>query len=191
MAEEVVETNGKRFESKEAVVEALSKTHNLAEADLSHLDLSGVMLAGGEMAGVDLSHSQLTGAKLAGLNLVGANLSHAQFENGLVAGVNLEKADLSQANMEKARFVGVNLGDVDFSGANLRDTTWLGTNVAGVDFSTADLTGARASAVSWKSAEVPPVEAPAALIPPWIPLLVGGVFVLLLALLIGKRRKQD
>ena len=82
--------------------------------------------------------------------------------------------------------------DADLTEADLSEGSWFGVNVTGADFSDVQTTGARASAVDWSQAKVPPAEIPEPLpMPPWLPVLIAGVAVVFVAGIIlvkGRRR---
>jgi len=86
-------------------------------ADLSHQELSGVVIHNIDLSGVNLEGANLSFADLRGVSLAAANLRGANLE-----GVNLEGANLSQAV-----FQGANL-----TSANLENTVRLGTDFSGV-----------------------------------------------------------
>ena len=53
----------RKFESRDEIMESLSKERNLAGADMSGLDLSGIKLLGLSMKGADLHDSNLANAR--------------------------------------------------------------------------------------------------------------------------------
>jgi uncharacterized protein YjbI with pentapeptide repeats len=77
---------------------------DLREANLSHANLSAVVLNDTRLRDADLSHANLTEAQL-----VGADLRDA----------NLQGADLTDANFQDADLTGADLRDCDLSTANL------------------------------------------------------------------------
>ena len=66
------------FESRDQVLETLSKKRDLTGADLSGLDLSGMKFLGVKMTGANLRDADLTGSIPAGADISGANLSNTQ-----------------------------------------------------------------------------------------------------------------
>jgi hypothetical protein len=80
----------------------------------------------------------------------------------------------------------------DLAEADLTESSWFGVNVAGADFSGVMTTGARASGVAWSQAKVPPAENPEPFpMTPWLPALVAGVAVAVVAgIILAKRRRR-
>ncbi|WP_437723515.1 DUF2169 domain-containing protein [Sorangium sp. So ce861] len=141
--------------------ESLART-DLTGADLSHLDLSGLVftesllervdLTGADLTGADLRDATLARARLDGANfgragLAGANLALARARGASFAGADLTGAVLHQADLEGANLRGARLARVDLSEASLKDAD-LGeisapeTNFMNNDFSGVKLDGA-------------------------------------------------
>ena len=110
----------------------------LAEADLTHLDLSNVDLRGADLREADLSGCRLIGADLREAVLVGANLQAAQ-----LIGTNLVAADLTGADASGALFGRADLSGAAMFQAKLRRATFAHANMHGADLRTADLRNAR------------------------------------------------
>ena len=65
-------------------------------------------------------------------------------------------------------------------------------DVSEADFTDVTLTGARAGRVDWSKAKVPPAEIPEPLPapPPWLPVLVVGIIVGILAVAVILKKKK-
>ena len=163
-----------KYESREEILETLSRKRDLSGANLSGLDLSEIKLTGLKMEGANLSDTNLTKATLAAINMAGVNLAKAQLNEARIAAVNLEDADLT--------------------GADLTESSWMGVNVTGANFEDATMTDAHAVAVDWSKAKVPPTQLPEPVpIPPWLPAVFAGIVMLFVVVLIAarKRKKSD
>jgi hypothetical protein len=113
--------------------------------------------------------------------LNGARVAMANFGGAILRGARLRAAKISAANLEGA----------DLTEADLTESSWLAVNVAGADFSDAQTAGARATAVDWSQAKVPPAEIPEPMpIPPWVPALLAGIAVLFVAVIILAKKRR-
>ena len=99
---------------------------NLSGADLTHVDLSYVVLTDARLRG-----SNLNGADLSCVDLRGVNLSGAFLRGANLSGANLNHSNLSGANLSGADLTGVNLGD-----SNLTDARLSGANLSDVEYNT-------------------------------------------------------
>lgn len=99
--------------SDETDVMALFNSYTLfMESDWSNLNLSGQNLADRDMSRIDLTNTNLSGADLAGVNL----------SESILVDVDLSGADLTGANLENTvlvNFMGGSLENTDFTNANL------------------------------------------------------------------------
>lgn len=102
------EPNGERAD--------LSNT-NLAEADLSDIDLSGAYLYCSNLAGADLSRSVFFRT-----NLFNCNLSNATLFQTNLSGADLSFTFMFYADLNKADLYNANLYGADLMGANLSHT---------------------------------------------------------------------
>jgi uncharacterized protein YjbI with pentapeptide repeats len=114
----------------------------LAEVDLSELELDGVNLSECDLSGADLFESDLSAANLKMTVLAGADLSGAK-----LAGAELYKVDLTEASLIGADLAEVYLAEAKLVRADLRGTKLQGADLSGAelegaDLSSADLTGA-------------------------------------------------
>lgn len=73
---------------------------NLADRDMSRVDLTNTNLSGADLAGVNLSESILVDVDLSGADLTGANLENTVLVNFM--GGSLEGTDLTDANLNGA-----------------------------------------------------------------------------------------
>lgn len=114
----------------EAVLrDPLFRPSNLANWNLSRLDLSGV-----EWVDVDLERAKLIHTNLQGANLQEAHLFNANLEYANLISADLTHALLTGANLSHAILAGVNL-----TGASLIRTKWENTNLASANLSRASL----------------------------------------------------
>ena len=107
-------------------------------ADLSHHNLSGVLLSGGDWAHANFSHADLSGADLSQIVLDYAVLCNADLGKS-----NLSKSSLMRADLKGCRMEGVNMRGADLSGADLRED-----NGRHADLSSACMRGAILSGIS-------------------------------------------
>ena len=181
-----------KFESRDQLVARLKEDRNLAGADMSNLDLTGIRLMGLSLKGADLHNSDLTQATLAGADLSGVNLENAQLNDVRIAGANMQSANLRGAQMTAAKMVGVNLHEADLAGADISESRLIGVNVADADFSDVKTTNAQ-TAVKWEDAKVQPEVLPESIEmpPPWVPFAILGAFGLVIFLIsrVARRRK--
>ena len=98
-----------------------------AKADVAYLkrnvarDCPGCNLAQADLSGMDLFSANLEGA-----NLTGANLSQANLRRANLKGANLYKANLTNATLVGANLSGANLTDADLAGAETQGAIGLG-----------------------------------------------------------------
>jgi uncharacterized protein YjbI with pentapeptide repeats len=92
----------------------------LAERDLSSLNLKAV-----DLGGANLKQADLSGSNLAGANLHRANLCGAILINTNLAQANLTGADLRQAKLGGTRLDEANLSGADLHGVILERERWL------------------------------------------------------------------
>lgn len=95
-----------------------------------------------ELAGADLSELDLSGMKLAGVNLAGAILTCANLAKTDLAGANLSAAILADANLSSANFAQAKLCNADLVHTKLDGASFKGADLAGADFSLAEGAGA-------------------------------------------------
>jgi uncharacterized protein YjbI with pentapeptide repeats len=180
----------KKFGSRDEIMESLRQERNLAGADMSELDLSGIKLMGLNMKGADLHGSNLTQATLAGADMSEVNLTNAHLDKARIAGASLRAANLRGATLNEAQVAGVDMQDADLTGADLSQSKLMGVGVRGADFSKVKTTDARA-AVNWADAKVQPAELPEPLTPPrWLPFLFLGVGITLLVFFLRRRKNK-
>ncbi|MBN1980464.1 MAG: pentapeptide repeat-containing protein [Chitinivibrionales bacterium] len=96
---------------------------DLRGADLSYLDLSGIVLSNADLSFCDLSYSNLENSILYKTNfyfanLKGANLLHADMESAIFARANLVSAMCDGAELLKANLRHVSIQDMYFVGTN-------------------------------------------------------------------------
>jgi uncharacterized protein YjbI with pentapeptide repeats len=106
--------------------------------DLSHIDIRGANLVGGNLQRINLYHTNLEGANLcevnlqmailSAANLAEANLLRANLHEAILSAANLRGANLSHANLNGASLFlanlqGANLDSANLDGANLRDVS--------------------------------------------------------------------
>ncbi len=115
---------------------------NLADADLSDMELDGANLSEAVLDGAELFDSNLANTNLKMATMRGADLSGAN-----LGGAELYKADLREASLIGADLSGAYLAEADLTGADLRGVKLEGADLGGADLtdtncSEADFTGA-------------------------------------------------
>ncbi len=140
----------------------------LAGADLSDLDLSGVNLGEADLSGAecfntDFSKANLKMSVLRGGDFAGARFTEAElykadlsqafftgvdFSQAYLAEVDMHEADLrgsslNQSNLNEADLTGANLSEADLSGAVLTGANITDTNFCFANFDAANLIGMR------------------------------------------------
>ncbi len=99
--------------------------------DLANLNLSGV----------NLSRANLKNAELNGIKLSQANLSKAHLNRANLTNANLKKANLQQSRMYLVDINGANLKEADLSNADLRNADLTSANLENANLKGANLTG--------------------------------------------------
>ena len=112
----------------------MANAANLAEKDLSHVNLAMANLAGADLHAAILREATLKETNLAGADLTDADLTHANLaaaclRDATVAHANLQDADLRDADLE-----GANLRGAHMAGAKLRDADRVIAEQAGAEF---------------------------------------------------------
>ena len=119
------------IDSKPKIRANLSKAHlrnvNLADADLSFVDMSRV-----EFWDPDLSQARLESA----------DLSRSSWDGGTLKGTQMSSADLSQASIRETSLVDANL-----SSANLSDVIFQAVDLSNANLQNAELSGASFSLI--------------------------------------------
>jgi len=100
----------------------------------SFSELQDVNVANGNLSGIDLSYAVLFRANLSGADLRGANLGDA-----FLIGANLTGADLTGANLSDADLVGANLNNAVLVDTDLSRSDVDFSSIAGASFVSADL----------------------------------------------------
>lgn len=118
--------------------------------DLEQAVLSGLNLAGADLAGASLEDATLTGTDLAGADLAGASI---KFDT--LTGTDLSGVDLSGVDAEWVVLSGANLSGADFSGADLEWARFASADLDNADLSTANLTGIVTGIVTGTPAKLP------------------------------------
>jgi uncharacterized protein YjbI with pentapeptide repeats len=129
---------------------------DLAECDLSALELENADLSGANLRGADLSSANLSNANLRGADLREAKLSKAEMVGSDLSradlrGADLCGADLGKANLSEAELHGANLSWAGLSGANLHEAKLSRadlsvTNLSRANLNMANLSGANLNA---------------------------------------------
>jgi uncharacterized protein YjbI with pentapeptide repeats len=92
---------------------------DLAEADLTGVDLNGAKLTRADLHKAILRKANLSGADLSQANLGDADLKEANLSGAYLFKADLSGADLKNANLKDAILNKAKLKDADLSGANL------------------------------------------------------------------------
>lgn len=137
--EKLPEVAQPRAWTRERVMAA--KPGELAGADLSELDLSGLKLANANLAGAILTCANLSKSDLSGADLKAAILADAELSGANCAGAQLANADLVHTKLDGAIFKGANLTGADFSLAEGSGVSFEKAIAAGAKFLEASLEG--------------------------------------------------
>lgn len=126
------------------LVRTLSSPNAHVRRPLRGIDLANQNLSGLQLPSANLVDAQLMGAFLVGVYLTDADLTHATLAGANASGVNLYNASM----------YGTKLAGVDFSGAymrhaNLAYSDLSGAILIGADLFEADLTGVNLDNVCW------------------------------------------
>jgi uncharacterized protein YjbI with pentapeptide repeats len=89
----------------------------LIDANLSNINLSGVILNGANLSFVDFSGANLSYTEFIDANLQGSNFSNANLYNVLFSGTEVDLADFGGANLTFAQLTGAHLYSAALSGA--------------------------------------------------------------------------
>jgi uncharacterized protein YjbI with pentapeptide repeats len=135
-----LDLHGIRVPGSQFVVFAQLSEVNLAGADLSKSNLSGVSFIADNSVD-DMIESRF--ADLAGATLSSANLSEAD----------LSGAEMYEANLSNANLTGAALDNSNLTAADLRHARLTGTDLTGADMVGADVRGADLSGVIGKTAD--------------------------------------
>jgi uncharacterized protein YjbI with pentapeptide repeats len=102
------------FLQEAKLIERDNRVISLANADLSHTNLSGMNFYRSNLSSTNLNSANLSNANLSGANLSSVNLSEAN-----LSGANLGNANLSNTNLDNVNFSYANLNNVNLSNVNL------------------------------------------------------------------------
>ena len=140
---------GPRFGSENYLLLNCLGGLNLADCELSALDLWGANLADSILSGAslkmaclsdsDLRKARMDGADLTGSNLSGADLRQAELRRAILDEANLRGADLRQADLTGARLREADLRGADLQGASLLRANLAGALLRGANLDRADL----------------------------------------------------
>jgi uncharacterized protein YjbI with pentapeptide repeats len=127
---------------------------------LSYTDMTGLDLAGKNLAGADLTGALLADANLAGSDFSNATLSGCDLSRTNLRGARLVRTDLRGASMRRADLTGANLFDADLRDGLLAEPEHGGgvpsassaaavepTELSGAIMAAANLSGARLSGI--------------------------------------------
>jgi uncharacterized protein YjbI with pentapeptide repeats len=116
---------------------------DLFESDLSRANLKMARLAGSDLSGANLSGAELYKADLTEASLIGADLEKVYLAEACLVGADLRGANLRHANLSGADLSGANLGEANLTGALLERATIEGANLRNANVEEADLSGMR------------------------------------------------
>ncbi|ERN40012.1 putative low-complexity protein [Rubidibacter lacunae KORDI 51-2] len=102
----------------------------------------------------DFAGANLRGVVLSGLDLAGANLARANLRGAELNDVDFNEADLRAVKLSGADLSGAYLGAADLRGANLHKAGLALTNLSGADLRGADLTAANLSDTNFSGAQL-------------------------------------
>lgn len=111
---------------------------DLAECDLSKLDLRGVNFLNTDLTGSNLTSSNLSNALFFGTFLQKANFNHA-----LLGQANFREADLSYASFIRADLNGAKFSDSNLQETNFREARLYRTKFIDIDLRMAEFKGAK------------------------------------------------
>jgi uncharacterized protein YjbI with pentapeptide repeats len=126
----------------------------LEGANLSGAHLERVILRGAYLEGADLSGAHLEGADLQGAHLEGANLSGAYLKKANLLKAHLEKTRLPDARLEGADLEEARLDWADLPGASLKKAYLMNAYLDGANLSGAHLEGAQLEDISLEGARL-------------------------------------
>ena len=115
-------------------IREILKQYTAGVRDFSGLNLAEVNLSGVNLSGANLSEVNLSVANLSGANLSGTNLSRAKLNVARLSGANLSRANLTQASLNVS-----NLIRTDLSKADLNHTALIRAELIRADLSKANL----------------------------------------------------
>jgi len=126
---------------------------SLSGADLSRMNLAGILLPHGELVNANLEMTNLSDATLVEANLRGTNLRKANLSSANLWGAILSGSVNNPTIAEGADLTSATLCTADLSDANLRGAILRGADLSrailvGTDVSGADLTGCRVYGVA-------------------------------------------
>jgi uncharacterized protein YjbI with pentapeptide repeats len=116
---------------------------NLSNANLRGADLREAKLSKAEMVGSDLSRADLRGADLCGAHLGEANLSEAELHGANLSWAGLSGADLHEAKLSRADLSVTNLSRANLNMANLSGANLIAAYLGGANLDWANLCGAK------------------------------------------------
>ena len=119
---------------------------NLSGANLNEADLSYAKLNVARLSGANLTKANLHGAILNVANMIRANLTQANLMQAALIRAEMIRADLTQANLNEANLNGADLREAkldrsDLGGVNLSEADLRGATVVGANLSQANLNG--------------------------------------------------
>lgn len=115
-----IKSNKNDVERKEEDISNLKS--ELSHEDLSRMVLYDINLSSSDLKRVNFEFSILWGTNLSNCNLKYSNLRKTNLKKANLEGANLEGADLMGSDLEGANLKNTNLGGANLEGANLKDT---------------------------------------------------------------------
>lgn len=97
---------------------------DFCEANLSQVDLRGMLVRKCDFRGANLSNANLRDTDFGWANLAGADLSNANLLGANLYAADLRKANLTGANLTNAYLVGADLRGAVLTGADLTGATY-------------------------------------------------------------------
>ncbi len=116
---------------------------NLANLDLSGVDLRGYILESLKLVNANLDKSNLDGVSLFDTVLTGASMVQTSFQNADLYRANLSNGQLNEADFSSANLTWTSLRNASLRKANLSGATLLKTDLRGADLSKANLNGTK------------------------------------------------
>jgi uncharacterized protein YjbI with pentapeptide repeats len=124
---------------RQAVREALEKGESCAGWDLTHVDLGGMSLAGGDFTGAILTRANLSGAVLRGTRLDEAVLTEAELSGAVFEDASLVDAVLSPVRAANTRFIGTDLSRSAARDSYFREARFVRCDLRGAELAESDL----------------------------------------------------
>jgi uncharacterized protein YjbI with pentapeptide repeats len=132
---------------------------NLANQDLSGVDLSRAILANANLRAANLTAAVLQQADLSAAVLTDAQAETADWHQAVLTGADLQGSTLTDANLRaidapEAVFTNATMMNTNLEAANLVDTDFRNVNLTNANLENANLTNANLTGANWTNAKI-------------------------------------